>query len=1546
MAYTAATPWDAEPVRLDFFRPSGRRGAQRPVVALALFIAWIALATCVSTAALSTVATAATRDFHFRSIAGDQGLAQNSVTAFAQDAQGFVWVGTQGGLHRYDGQRYHLFRHDPRDPASLPDSYITALALEGEDALWVGTYSEFIARIDLHTGQIRRFALPGGARMPLARKQVLALLPIDGQLWVGTAGGLLRFDPATGRSQDVLALDHRSILPSPWEVLLRDRDGAVWFASAMGLYRFGAGGGAERIAEGTVRSLAFDRAGKLWVGRPDGLYRLRDDGRSLLRAWPAADASGGDVHAIAAAPDRHLWLSVFGDGLRRFDPATGQVQAMRESMTEGALPENAINTLMVDRGGALWVGGQFRGPSVVDPRGTRFRYVVGAGMFDSTTGIEGTSVRSIYEDARGGWWLGTDGGHLFHAQEQAPGASQLVEVTSLQDAFPPDPDAAAPTLLRAMDFEPLDADRAWVATTRGLAVLDTRTGAAHAVAIPGQPGVPLRTVVRDRDGTLWLGTQASGLLHFDPRNGTVRVHGAPDVASIVHAIHIDRRNRVWVGTSDGLQVIEPGSGRLRTFRHAPDAPDSLAGNLVRAIHEAGDGTLWIGMHSGLSRVRETGDTIRFDHPLAAALGARPAPVVFSIAESPPGLLWLGTDSGLVRFDPAHALVRGYGLDDGLQDLEFNGGAALRLRDGRLLFGGVRGLNLFDPHGVQDSRYMPPVRLLSRRYGGDAPTDADLAWRSTRVDVPADAGLVRLRVGALDYAGSGGIRYRYRLDGFDRGWIDNGTQQEMTYTRLPPGDYVFRVQATNRDGVWNPQQLEVPVHVAPPLWRHPLALLAYALAALVLFGAIAWLLVQRRRREREYFAQIRDREERLKLALWASGEMFWDYDMARGELRSMRPHDDEQQRPEIAVQTDVDQRHEIHEEDLPRVQERLRQHVRGETPLFLSEHRVRGPRGVWTWIRARGRVVDRGPDGRALRVSGTARDISGSRTAERERRIASEVLRSMSEAVAVLDRQFHFVSVNPAFSRISGYGDTEVMGKSSSVLDSAQHDPDFYRQMRAELERNGRWSGEMWQQRKDGEEFLCWIESSAVLDAFGQRSHYVAVLSDITDKKRAEQELRYLANYDTLTSLPNRALLSERLSRAIVRARRQESRIGVLFLDLDRFKDINDSLGHAAGDRILRATAARLQQTVGPQHTVARLGGDEFTVVLENLDTADQAEKVAREIITSFEAPLDIDEHQDVAITPSIGISIYPDNAQVPTDLLKHADTAMYQAKAAGRRIFMRYTDSMEVAIRRRATISAALRKVLDRNELRLVFQPKLSLPQARITGVEALLRRTSPEYGEIPPAQFIPLAEESGLILEIGEWALREACHTLQRWRAHGLDRLTMAVNVSALQLLRGDLPHVVSRILEETGVPAEYLELELTESVVMSNAATTSATLQAFRELGVQLAVDDFGTGYSSLAYLKRLPITTLKIDKEFIGDLTRDADDEAITSTVITMAHSLGLNVVAEGVEEEAQVQFLRSHRCDEIQGYWLSPPLDAHRCLGLIRTWAPDRNAAVLP
>ncbi|WP_196778721.1 EAL domain-containing protein [Cognatilysobacter tabacisoli] len=1483
-------------------------------------------------------ADAATRDYYFARLGSERGLGQNSVNALAQDPLGFVWVGTQGGLHRYDGQRYQLYRNDPRDPGSLPDSYVTALAMQGDQALWIGTYSQYVARLDLRSGRIERFRALGDRS---AERQVAALLPAGGRVWVGTLAGLQQLDPATGQVRRVLDLDRTLLRGGPPQQLLAGRDGGVWYASAAGLYRIGARGASERIGPAVaVRSLAYDHRGQLWVGRTDGLWRLHSDGRSLVDASAAADARG-PVRAIVEAPDRALWVSVHGSGLRRYLPDSGRVLALRElGGVDSGLQEDTINALMVDRSGLLWVGGQFRGVSVTDPRGTRFSYVFDADSQHAGGGAADDSVRAVLQDPGGALLVGTDNARLLRYRFED---SRFEDISARLPPHQGEP-------RRVMALASGGAGRAWVATTAGLFRLDADGGPAQPIALGGLTDASLRSLMVDRRGDVWVGTNGRGAVHYRPATGQVTQYGyrENDPGQLshpsVHALLEDRRGRIWFGTGDGLDVLEPTTGRVRHYRHAPDSDDSLPGNLVRALHEAADGTVWIGTHAGLSRAVETAaGRISFVNPLNEATRERAAPVVFSIVEAPAGRFWLGTDVGIVRFDAGADRVRRYGLADGLQDLEFNGGAATRLADGRIVLGGVRGLNVFDPTRIADSAYVPPVRLLSVRVGADAPSATPALSQPSRLDVADGADILRLRIGALDFAPAADIRYRYRMDGFDLGWIDNGDQQDVTYTRLPPGDYVFRAQATNRDGVWGSDELRLPVRIAPPWWLHPSTLAAAVMVALAL---ALWLGVQwheRRQRERGYFHAIREREERLKLALWASGEQFWDYDLATRTMHRMRADEQSGAGAEATVEMRAVDDHEIHRDDEPRVAEQMRQHLRGSTPLFLSEHRVRGENGQWNWVRARGRVVERDDNGRALRVAGTARDITASRSAERERRISSEVLRSMAEAVAVFDRDFVFVSVNPAFTRMTGYGDTEVIGLPTSVLDSAQHDPDFYQTMRAELERNGRWSGEIWQQRKDGQEFLCWLQASVVLDAIGQRSHYVAVLGDITDQKRAEQELRYLANYDTLTSLPNRTLLSERLSRAIVRARRQGSKIAVLFLDLDRFKDINDSLGHAAGDRILRAAAARLQQTVGPHHTVARLGGDEFTIVAENIASAEEAVRVARNVLAAFEEPLDVDERHDVSITPSIGISLYPDHAQVPTDLLKHADTAMYQAKSAGRRTFMAYTETMDVEIRRRATISAALRKVLDRNELRLVFQPKLSLTHQRITGVEALLRWSSAEHGDISPAQFIPLAEESGLILDIGEWALREACSVLKHWRQHGLDELTMAVNVSALQLLRSNLPKVVARALVESGVPPEQLQLELTESVIMANAAQTAATLQAFRSIGVSLAIDDFGTGYSSLAYLKRLPINTLKIDKEFVADLTRDPDDEAITTTVITMAHSLGLTVVAEGVETEAQMNFLRDHGCDEIQGYWLARPLEAQHCLAFIRTWSAGATAA---
>jgi len=570
----------------------------------------------------------------------------------------------------------------------------------------------------------------------------------------------------------------------------------------------------------------------------------------------------------------------------------------------------------------------------------------------------------------------------------------------------------------------------------------------------------------------------------------------------------------------------------------------------------------------------------------------------------------------------------------------------------------------------------------------------------------------------------------------------------------------------------------------------------------------------------------------------------------------------------------------------------------------------------------------------LLVQEARRSRDAAMHSERERAIAHEVLHSMREAVAVLDRDWRFISVNPAFERMTGYARAEVIGKPYRLLDAcsdASGQP-----LEHALRTRGQWSGELRKRNKQGGEFLCRARFAAARSD-GVAPVYVAVFDDITPQQQVEERLRYLSEFDPLTDLPNRAWLSAHLLREIDRAQHGQRQIAVLFLNLDRFKDVNDSFGYASGDRILRAAAERLQRAIGPAHTLARLGGDEFAVIVDSQDARAETDLLARRIIAAFDAPLEVEDDLDVPVSVSIGISQYPEHARAPGELLKQADTAMHQAKAAGRKTFLRYTQQMDADARRRVTISGPLRKVLDRSELRLVWQPRLHLASSRITGVEVLLRWNNREHGEIRPVDFIPLAEESGMIMEIGEWVLREACRTLHHWHRLPLPGLKVSVNVSFLQLLRGDFSAVTQRILAETGMPASALELELTESMLMADTEQTISKLHALRALGVSLAIDDFGTGYSSLAYLKRLPVTTIKIDQSFTRDVLNDPRNAAITAAIIHMGHALGLNVVAEGVETDAQKHFLAGHACDEIQGFWLAKPLPADEAVAFIQHWS---------
>jgi diguanylate cyclase (GGDEF)-like protein/PAS domain S-box-containing protein len=549
-----------------------------------------------------------------------------------------------------------------------------------------------------------------------------------------------------------------------------------------------------------------------------------------------------------------------------------------------------------------------------------------------------------------------------------------------------------------------------------------------------------------------------------------------------------------------------------------------------------------------------------------------------------------------------------------------------------------------------------------------------------------------------------------------------------------------------------------------------------------------------------------------------------------------------------------------------------------------------------------------------------------RTEDRERlRQAAAVFDCTREGVLVTDNQGLIVHVNRAFMQITGYQSEEVLGQRPSLFKSGHHPPAFYQAMFATLNSSGEWSGEIWNRRKSGEIYPQWQTIRIIDDERGRRSHYVAVFSDISAIKNSEHELTHLAHYDPLTDLPNRLLFTDRTEQALASAQTHKRGCALLMIDLDHFKMINDSLGHSIGDQLLKGVAERLSAMVGPGITLARLGGDEFAVLAESCPQMVHAAALAQRIIDGLKEPFQIDGHQ-LFVNISVGISLFPGDALSAEQLLRNSDSALFKAKSAGRNGYALYTEELTAHAQQRVETAFELRRALEQQELRVYYQPVHDLKTSRLIGVEALVRWEHPQRGLVSPAEFIPIAERTGLIAEIDAWVMRQACEQMCLWQQAGVVVSFVAVNVSSRLFARRELFGQVAKVLHETGLDPACLELEVTESAVMDDPEVALEQMHRLRELGVRLAIDDFGTGYSSLLRLKRMPVQKLKIDQGFVAGLPWDEDDAAIVRVIIALAQSMGMQVHAEGIEQVEQAGFLLEHGCDLGQGYWFGRPVPA--------------------
>ncbi|MDD2742864.1 MAG: EAL domain-containing protein [Rhodocyclaceae bacterium] len=706
--------------------------------------------------------------------------------------------------------------------------------------------------------------------------------------------------------------------------------------------------------------------------------------------------------------------------------------------------------------------------------------------------------------------------------------------------------------------------------------------------------------------------------------------------------------------------------------------------------------------------------------------------------------------------------------------------------------------------------------------------------------------------------------------------------------------------------------------------NPAVLRARVLAQLELKKSRDLLAGQRDWLEQEVSRRVAENQQlgaRLQMALSTTGFGIWENDHSTGKCTWSESICQILGRP---VPNSPNATHDLaHPEDRHKFEDALNS---GADEIHINEIRMQHQDGHWVWAEIRGRILSRAADGSPLLVIGTVADISERKAKEEERLLSSVVFTGISDGICITDPQGNILLTNQSFTKVTGYDAREAVGKNPRLLRSGVHGSEFYHDMWETVSHHGNWQGEITNRRKDGELIREWLSISAVKNAGGQLTHYVGIFSDLSEREAAAERIQYLSSFDPLTNLPNRNLFTDRLAQALINARRYNRETALILLDLDRFRFLNDTLGPPVGDQILVEVARRLNLQVREGDTIGRRSGNEFGFVMANLSHERDVIGLAQRMLDAIAVPFSING-QAIVLTASIGISASPRNGDEVDTLIKSADAALLRAKKAGRNTFRFYSPEMDADAERRLGLEAALREALQQDELTVYYQPQISLESGNLIGMEALLRWNNPTFGAISPLEFIPIAEETGLILPIGEWVLRTACQQTRQWLNLGFSNLRVAVNLSTRQFRQSNLTTQVAAALADSGLPAEALELEITESAFIDDVEEAIAQCRALKALGAKLSLDDFGTGYSSLAYVSRFPFDKIKIDQGFVRDITENPVNAAIATAAIVMARSLNLTVLAEGVETEAQASFLRSRRCDSMQGYLFSRPLPAH-------------------
>lgn len=1459
---------------------------------------------------LSAVAGDISPQLKFKHLTSAQGLSHDSVFSMAQDSQGFLWIATEDGLNKYDGNSVVHYRHNASNPNSIPDNFIRKVFVDDSNTLWVGT-ANGLARYNHQKDSFEVFQTTPNSAQSLRDNTIWDIYQTHfdkPELIVSTSNGLHKYD---NKENVFVPIRIRNYEEQIVEVkkLFQDSEGNLWVGTYdNGIFVLDDSLGDPMSLRSTNKwnlqidaNALFDMKiidDNYWLATDNGVFVVSDQHEITAHYTVEHQLLSNQIRAIHLI-DKSTVILGTNLGINTLDLHHREIDSIVHTDVINSLSDNWIMDIFKDQTNSYWISTYGGGTNKFNPISSKFTHTFGGSDFEVTAIGQNSDQDILIATNHNGYST------LYRQQDhQSPIAISKEFQGYISQIFS------------------INLSEIWVHTTSSqLFKVDLTSGLFDEITQWTElANADPTKQVQEVNGNIWFISTDGQLSLYDIQTKSIdRI--SSDTEHIFETF-VYHEKKFWLVTADGN--ILTYDVEFETFTKV-DLPVSNQFDLGQARSIAVyQNNLWLGSYSqGVVRINLDSERIQVFNEQSGLSNN----FIASIYLDDKGIAWFTTNKTISSINPIQNSIRNYGDDFGIINTEFYPFSSIEATDKHYYFGGSNGLYSFIPEDVLELKQNFKTPQLSKLLIANKPVAIKTNERSnTASTYTINAHINEISTLKLSHAQfpfsieftspnarvPQQIRYQYKLTGLETNWIQaDNSNLRATYTNLSPGDYVFEVQAFDIHSPSDVKSRSLKVTILPPWWLSSSAIFVYSLVVLLV---VAYFL-QQLRHKRLYHLQIKMSEERLKLSLWGSGDEMWDWNIKTGRIYRSNiwgilefPQDGKRN-----VGTDQTN---IHQQDIPRVREALNQHFNDETEHFESTYRVKDKNEQWIWVLDRGKIVERDDKNAPTRMTGTLKDISQIKKAEENLKLFAKCIQNISDAVVIYDRQFNVVDTNKAFQRITGKSKSSMLGTPLKFTNYPEH---FTVGVKKHLITKGSWHGEIESLRDNNEVYLTDLNIDIIRDENNHISHFVGVFSDITKRKETEAELRRLASSDTLTGLPNRSYFQANQSRLV----NNKIPHALLVFDLDNFKKINDSMGHEVGDVLLCKVAQRILSVGRKQDTVYRLGGDEFSLLIENTNDIHTITSIAKNILKTIAQPFKL-KNQEVVLFSSIGIVLYPEDGVSPQELLKNADTAMYHAKDLGGNRYQFFNDSMNKQAVKRLQIENLIRHGLKDDYFSVFFQPKIEISTGKVAGMEALVRFETPTKGIISPVVFIPVSEETGQIIDIGEIVLRKSCFATKKWVDAGLFDGRIAVNLSAVQFTQPNLVGMIADVLKESGLPPKHLELEITEGTVMDSPQQAIDTMLQIRAMGIHLSLDDFGTGYSSLAYLKKFPLNTLKIDKAFVDDIEQSEQGRNMVATIVTIAHNLDLQVVAEGVETNQQLSFLAGLRCEQLQGYLYSKPL----------------------